>query len=63
MNVYMEHMDVLVAVVGFVVHGVNKEPNHGGINRAIGVTNSVGHLPGTVISHDANNIGQDASAF
>ena len=46
----------------FVLHGVDQEPDHGGINPAIGITNCVGHLTRTIVRNDANNNGGDASA-
>ena len=45
----------------FVLCGVKQEPSRGGINPSIGIANSVGHLTGTVVMHDSNNNGQDAS--
>ena len=46
----------------FVLHGVDQEPDHGGINPAIGITNFVGCITGTFFMHDANNNDRDASA-
>ena len=39
----------------FVLHGVNQEPERGGINPAIGITKSVVRLIRTVFRPDANN--------
>ena len=43
--------------------GVKQEPGRGGRNRSICITNSVGCLTGTIVRHNANNNGRDASAF
>ena len=45
----------------FVLCGFNQEPVHGGINPAIGITNSVGRLTRNVVRHDAIDNGRDAS--
>ena len=47
----------------FVLLGVKKELGSGGINLAIGITNFVGRLNRTVVIHNANNNGRDASAI
>ena len=46
----------------FFLRGVNQDPGCGGINLVRGITNFLGHLDGTIVRHDANNNGQDASA-
>ena len=46
----------------FFLRGVNQDPGCGGINLSIGITNFVGRLTVTVVRHDANNNGRDASA-
>ena len=53
----------MVVGLEFVLFGVNQDPGCGGINPAIGITNSVGRLPVTVIRNDANNNGRGASAI
>ena len=53
---------MIVVGLELVLRGANQEPGCGGMNLAICIVNSVGHLTGTVVSHDANNDGWDASA-
>ena len=60
-GVDIKHMDTMLIVVEFVLCGVKQEPSRGGTNPSIGIANSVGHLTGTVVMHDSNNNGQDAS--
>ena len=55
-------LKMMVLVLEFFLHGVKHEPVRGGVNPAIGITNYVGCLTGTVLIHDSNNNGQDASA-
>ena len=62
MNVDMSQMDVPVVVAEFIIFGVNQVPGYGGINPAICVTHSVGHLAGPVVRNYANNNVQDVSA-
>lgn len=56
----MTRIGVLVAAVEFVLSGFNQEPGCGGINMAIGVTNSVGRLAIT-FSRYFNDNGQGVS--
>ena len=51
----------MAAGLKFFLCGVKKDPGRGGINPDIGITNSIECLTGTFSSHDANNIGRDAS--
>ena len=48
--------------IELVLSGTKQEPGFCGINPAIGIINSVGHLTGTVVRYDSNNNGRDASA-
>ena len=52
----------MVVGLEFILHWFNQEPGYGGINLVVGITNYVGRLTRTVVSHDANNNGRDASA-
>ena len=54
---------MMVAGLEFILCGVNQDPGRGGINMAIGITNFVGSLTGTVVRHEANNNGWDAYAI
>ena len=54
-------LTMMVVGLELVLCGVKQEPSRGGINPSIGIANSVGHLTGTVVMHDSNNNGQDAS--
>ena len=45
----------------FFLRGFKQDPGSGGINTAIGITNFVGRLTGTIVRHDANNSGRDTS--
>ena len=53
----------MVVGLEFVLCGVNQDPGLGGINTAIGITNSVGRITRTVVGHDSSNNVWDASYF
>ena len=46
---------MMVIALDFFLCGVKKEPGCSGINPAIGISNFLGCLTGTVVGHDANN--------
>ena len=56
-------LKMMMVGLNFVLLGVKKELGSGGINLAIGITNFVGSLTGTVVRHEANNNGWDAYAI
>ena len=63
MNADISNIDVLVVVVDLFLRGVKQYPGRGGINLSISVTNYVGCIYGTVLSHDADNNSQDVSTL
>ena len=46
----------------FILNGVNQNPDCGGINMAIGITDYVGYLTRTIVRNDANNNGRGVSS-